>query len=77
MWWQQRSDDPVPTTSAEAVAIAETGELTEPISITVKNIPGDKYDRIIGYQFDNPELEDWQFNKPVPEYVPANDEIPF
>ena len=51
-WWRERSDEPVPKTTAEAVALADLGHLAEPRSITVKRMAGEKYDQIVGYTFD-------------------------
>ncbi len=49
-WWRQRSDWPVPDTTDEAVEIANAGGLCETLSITVKSVEGEKYDRIVGYK---------------------------
>lgn len=49
-WWRRRSPDPVPDTAEEAVEIAEGGGLAHTNKITVRNIVGEKYDRIVGYQ---------------------------
>ena len=77
LWWKQRSCEPVPDKSDMAVFFAEDNRLKEPIKIIVKSISGQKFDQISSYEFENPEADDWQFNKPVPQYVPADDEIPF
>jgi len=76
-WWMQRSGSPVPDDSEMAVFFATNGRLKEPIKISVKSISGQKFDQITGYQFENPEESDWQLNKSLPQYVPADDEIPF
>lgn len=72
-WWRQRSPDPVPETAERAVEIAECGGLAHTEKITVRNIVGEKYDRIVGYKLG-----------PMPELVAAGefgpydpDEIPF
>jgi DNA repair protein RadD len=49
-WWRQRSEWPVPDTADEAVEIANAGGLGETLSITVKSVEGEKYDRIVGYK---------------------------
>jgi len=77
VWWNQRSNETVPDQSDMAVFFAQNGRLREPLKITVKNVPGQKFDKIAGYQFEDTEASDWQFNKPLPEFVPLNDEIPF
>jgi DNA repair protein RadD len=47
-WWRQRAAEgcPVPQTAAEAVAMAQDGCLARPLSITVKSVAGEKYDRV-------------------------------
>jgi DNA repair protein RadD len=77
-WWKLRSQEPAPLTAEEAVAIAESGQLPEPTKIIVKRTPGEKYDRIVNYEFQNPEANNGQFNNPVPEYIYDNNpDIPF
>jgi len=46
-WWRARSDDPVPDTVAEAVALCKAGAVAETLTITVRSVAGEKYDRII------------------------------
>ncbi len=46
-WWLERSNDPLPETAQEAVDIASAGGLAAPLIITVRRIPGEKFDRII------------------------------
>ncbi|OQA02964.1 MAG: hypothetical protein BWY69_00734 [Planctomycetes bacterium ADurb.Bin401] len=77
VWWNQRSSESAPDQSDMAVFFAQNGRLKEPVKITVKHIPGQKFDKIISYQFENPELSEWQFDKTVPDYVQADDSIPF
>lgn len=48
-WWAARSDEPVPATTAEAVAIANAGGLAESFEITVRHVEGE-YDRVVGYK---------------------------
>ena len=50
-WWQQRSRAPVPATTAEALALADSGALAAPVSITVRQRPGAPFPQIIGYTF--------------------------
>jgi DNA repair protein RadD len=76
-WWMQRSDEPVPDSSELAVHFAQQGRLREPVKIIVKSISGEKFDRITGYHFDNTAADDWQLNKSEPQYVPADDDLPF
>jgi DNA repair protein RadD len=72
-WWRQHSPDPVPDTAECAVEIAEAGGVAHTLGITVRNIAGEKYDRIVSYKLG-----------PMPEAVPAGEfgtydpnEIPF
>jgi len=50
-WWRRRTDQPAPATVAEAVDLVTTGNLAEPVAITVRSVAGEKYDQIIGYRF--------------------------
>jgi DNA repair protein RadD len=72
-WWKLRSAEPVPTTSEEATDIAQSGGLAEPTQIVVKHTPGEKFDRIVNYELSQPV----PMSAPEPEYVPADDDIPF
>jgi len=71
-WWNCRTADKMPDTAQEAVSMGTAGLLREPCRIHV--IKDGKYDRIIKAELvvNTPENID-----DVPEYVPANDEIPF
>ena len=75
LWWRQRSNEPVPATAAEAVALAEDGALAETRSITVRSAAGEKYDQIVGHTLGpKPAAR----SEPLPEYVPLDDgECPF
>lgn len=59
-WWKERAVDgcPMPDTAAEAVALANKGYLAEPMAIKVKQITGDKYERICSWMLKE---------KPIPE----------
>ena len=52
-WWRLRAANgcPVPKTAEAATRMAEEGCLAQPLSITVKHVAGEKYDRVTGYQF--------------------------
>ncbi len=71
-WWRKRSPDPVPDTAERAVEIAEGEGLAHTLKITVRNIVGEQYDRIVGYQL-----------RPIPEpilpeiYELYEEEVPF
>ena len=70
-WWKRRSPDPVPETAERAVELAEAGSLCPTHSITVRNVTGEKYDRIVGYELGpRPEAV-------AAEYSLSDDEIPF
>jgi len=49
-WWRQRSPDPVPDTAERAVEIAEGGGLAHTEKVTIRNVAGEKYDRVVGYK---------------------------
>ena len=80
-WWQARSNEPVPNTVQEAIDLAEAGALAETDQITVRNITGQKYDRIINYQLGpKPPLLDGSEERDdgdLPEYGYQYDDIPF
>ena len=61
-WWRRHSPDPVPDTVERAVDIAEGGGVAHTEQITVRNVAGEKYDRIVGYKLG-----------PLPEPVPAGE----
>jgi DNA repair protein RadD len=74
-WWKRRSPDPVPDSAERAVELAQNGALATTLSITVRSVAGEPYDRITDYELGS-----------VPEPVPAEvlefhqeapDEIPF
>ncbi|GHT32584.1 hypothetical protein FACS1894214_4510 [Planctomycetales bacterium] len=48
-WWAERSDDPVPETTEEAVHLADTGSLSMPSHIVVRKIGGERFERIVRY----------------------------
>ncbi len=72
-WWTQRSRDPLPDSAQLAVDIAEAGGVAMTRKITVRQIAGEKFDRIIKHELGE-----------VPEALPAgmalgydDSEIPF
>ena len=72
-WWRKRSPDPVPETAERAVEIAEGGGLAVPQKITVRNVAGERFSRIVDCELG-----------PMPEPVEVDmtfdydpDEIPF
>jgi len=51
-WWRDRSRVPTPKTTAAAVQLAKAGALTKTNVITVREITGEKFPKIIGYDVD-------------------------
>jgi len=49
-WWRERSDDPVPSTAAEAVALCEADQVAQTFKITVRRITGERFERIVNYE---------------------------
>jgi len=83
-WWRRRSEAPVPETVEEAVRLAREGALAETLSVTVRSVTGEKYDRIVAYalggkpDYREPGWEDHQEPDGEPAYAWAGDEdIPF
>jgi DNA repair protein RadD len=62
VWWKKRSKEPVPATAAEAVEIANAGGLAATLSITVRSVSGEEYDRITDHELG-----------PVPELLVRGD----
>ena len=71
-WWKARSPDPVPDTAQRAVEIANGGGVAHATSITVKNVAGKQYDRIIDY-----ELGPMPEPLGVSDLESYDDELPF
>ena len=72
-WWNQRSPDPVPETAERAIEIIEGGGLATTLSITVRSVAGEPYERIIDH-----ELGPLPEALPVGEFEPYDpDEVPF
>ena len=72
-WWRSRSDAPVPNTAATAVELAQQGALADTLAVTVRSTPGEQYDRIVDHELgEKPKWHDAE-----PEYVMAEDDIPF
>ena len=70
-WWKRRSPDAMPSTAQEAVDIANASGVAPTEAITVRNVAGEKYDRIIGYELG--EVPEAVFC--VPSF--DDDEVPF
>ena len=70
-WWKERAAGgcPIPNTAAEAVALANKGYLAEPMAIKVKQITGDKYERICSWMLkEKPIIEPGAFDDFAEEY---------
>ena len=46
-WWKLRSPDPVPNSADAAVTLANAGALRPTYSITIRSVPGERFDRIV------------------------------
>lgn len=64
-WWKKRSPDPVPDSAERAVEIAECG-LAHPENIIVRNITGEKFDRVVSYRLG-----------PMPEALPLDETLDY
>jgi len=50
MWWRERSNEPVPDTVEEAVAICNAGGVADTLAITVRHTAGERFDKIVKHQ---------------------------
>ena len=46
-WWGRRSDEAAPRTASKAVEIAKAGGLAEPSEIVVRNLPNERFAKIV------------------------------
>jgi DNA repair protein RadD len=81
-WWRKRCRLAVPDTTEDAVILAQTGHLAFTNSIKVRSVTGEQYDRIVDYELgERPEVSDAVdpavAREAEPQYVPADDDIPF
>jgi DNA repair protein RadD len=84
-WWRQRSQEPVPETAEEAVALAQAGRLAPTREITVRSIAGEDFDRIVGYELGDipPSLDEQDLPADALDFpfgynaVAAEEEIPW
>lgn len=73
-WWRRRSRDPVPESAERAADIAEAGGLAVTKAVTVRRTPGEKYDRIVGWELGpQPEAVGEEADSPPA----AADDVPF
>ena len=81
-WWRLRSSEPFPESSEQAVEICVAGGVAETLSITVRSVTGEKYDRITHHKLGPvpPRLDgsDERDDGALPEYQgPEDDDLPF
>jgi len=78
-WWRARSNEPVPGTVEEAVAVCYAGGIAPTQSVTVRSVTGEKYDRIIAHSLGPipPRRISDHDDSNLPDYSWAGDEIPF
>jgi len=53
-WWRARSPEPIPTTAAEALEIIREVGISECDLVTVRNIAGETFERIVSYRLGEP-----------------------
>jgi DNA repair protein RadD len=70
-WWKQRSPDAVPETAEDAVTLANAGALRLTHAITVRSVPGERFDRIVKY-----DLGGMLEIDPEPAFA-GDDDVPF
>lgn len=82
-WWRMRSCLPVPDNVDDAVALADAGALADVLSIKVRSVAGEKYDRIVDYELGaKPDPADLSLPKPPESADPlddvaVDDQVPF
>ena len=78
-WWRARSNEPVPDTAGDAVALCYAGGIAPTQAITVRSVAGEKYNRIIAHELGPipPRLAGNYDDNSLPDYTWAGDEIPF
>ena len=71
-WWYRRSAETVPYTAQRAVEIANGGGLARTEKIVVRSVPGERFDRIVGYTLgERPE------QVPIGDVEYDLDDVPF
>jgi DNA repair protein RadD len=72
-WWRARSHDPIPETAQQAVDMANAGGLAMTMSITVRTMAGEKFDRVVDYELgEKPDVVQIEMHSHI-----GNEEIPF
>lgn len=78
-WWRERSNNPFPASAREACDIADAGGIRRPARITVRHISGERFDKVIKYEFsvEKPDvvelIEDVPFGPSEAEREPGDD----
>jgi DNA repair protein RadD len=81
-WWGERSQEPCPTSAADAVDLATHGYLAEPTHITVRETAGEEFPRIVACRLGAipaPREPGADEDEPVPvsAWADLDDEPPF
>ena len=78
-WWSQRSNARIPADADDAVAIANLDLLNKPKAIKVRSVSGEKFDRIIDWDFTGcvAEQVDQEWLDDYLNRVVSDDEVPF
>lgn len=71
-WWETRTGIEFPSSAKEASDIGFDGCLAEPIAILVEHKPGERFSRVVGYEFREPGDDDLVGSEEFTE-----DDIPF
>jgi len=80
IWWRARSHEPLPESAEEAVDICEAGGIAPTLTIKVRSVAGEKFDRITDHQLGPiPPRMDGSDEREVGLQAPEwpEDEIPF
>ena len=82
-WWKERSNEPVPNSVEDAVAMGNAGSIAPTQRVTVEKKPGDDWERVVAYELgDKPPRLETTDNMPEPViaydgYGFDPDEVPF
>jgi len=82
-WWRARSNEPVPDTVEEAVAVCYAGGIAPTQAVTVRSVAGEKFDRIVDYKLGAipPRLDGGDERNandpPRSDWPPDDCEVPF
>lgn len=68
-WWNARAAVPPPKTTKEAADLANDGYLARPISIQVRHVSGERFDRVIGYELEPKRDDEFPWERGAKETV--------